>query len=190
MKTTILVFNDLSEPEKGLRVASIPEWNRILKDNKSLPAEKRRVFIKDCFMDDKELDCMFIETTYEETRKAERGRKSKYRNEKEKGQYSFVSLSDHIGNDEDALTIEDTIDCGFCLEDCAIDNIMFDNLRAALARWNTWAPELLDLYLEGNGRTCNAILMAKYGVSESLMARRKRRFKEFVQHFLSGGVQF
>lgn len=45
MKTTILVFNDLSEPEKGLRVASIPEWNRILKDNKSLPAEKRRVFI-------------------------------------------------------------------------------------------------------------------------------------------------
>ena len=37
MKNTFLVFNDPMNPDSGLRVANIQEWDQILKRNKTLP---------------------------------------------------------------------------------------------------------------------------------------------------------
>jgi len=190
MKTTVLVFIDRTFPQKGLRIATMKEWNEILSNNKGLAMEERRIFYKDCIPEGEEMDCMFIETTYAEFAKEEAERKARYRNEQEKKKCSFVYLSDQFGPVEDELSLEDCIPSDYCLEDDVIGNVMIKQLRDALVQWNDWAPELLDLYIAGKGKSCNEMLMKKYGITESLVARRKRRFKKFVEKFYAGGVQF
>ena len=67
MKTTYLVYKQVN----GIRqlvTATPEEWDTILKGNRGLPAEQRRYFIKDCFADGDELDCMYIEMTAVEYR--------------------------------------------------------------------------------------------------------------------------
>ena len=60
MKTTYLVYRQVNGVRR-LVVATPAEWDAILKENRGLPAERRRYFIKDCFADGDELDCMYIE---------------------------------------------------------------------------------------------------------------------------------
>ena len=62
MKTTYLVYKQVNGVRQ-LVVATPAEWDAILKENRGLPAERRRYFIKDCFADGDELDCMYIEMT-------------------------------------------------------------------------------------------------------------------------------
>lgn len=56
MKNTFLVLNDPKNPKSGLRVATLEEWNQILKDNRHVPQCERRYFICDCFEDCGEID--------------------------------------------------------------------------------------------------------------------------------------
>ena len=67
MKTTYLVYKQVNGVRQ-LVVATPAEWDAILKENRGLPAERRRYFIKDCFADGDELDCMYIEMTAVEYR--------------------------------------------------------------------------------------------------------------------------
>ena len=67
MKTTYLVYRQVNGVRR-LVVATPAEWDAILKENRGLPAERRRYFIKDCFADGDELDCMYIEMTAVEYR--------------------------------------------------------------------------------------------------------------------------
>lgn len=184
MKTTVLVFIDRTVPQKGLRIATMKEWNEILSNNRGLAMEDRRIFYKDCIPEGEEMDCMFIETTYAEFAKEEAERKARYRNEQEKKKCSFVYLSERFGSVEDELSLEDCIPSDYCLEDDVIGNVMIEQLRDALAQWNDWAPELLDIYLSGQGRTCTAYLMDKHGISERLVRKRKMLFREFVKNFV------
>lgn len=183
MKTTVLVFVDETAPKKGLRIATMKEWNEILSNNRGLAMENRRIFYKDCIPEGDELDCMFIETTYAEFIKEEAERKARYRNEKERRKCYFISLAEQAGLQEDELCVEDIIASGCCLEDAAVENVMIEQLRTALARWNDWAPELLDIYMNGQGRSCTSYLMNKYGISERLVRKRKMMFREFVKNF-------
>ena len=57
MKTTYLVYRQVNGVRR-LVVATPAEWDAILKENRGLPAERRRYFIKDCFADGDELDCI------------------------------------------------------------------------------------------------------------------------------------
>ena len=50
MKNTFLVLNDPKNRKSGLRVATLAEWDQILKANKELPREQRRFFIADSFV--------------------------------------------------------------------------------------------------------------------------------------------
>ena len=50
MKTTYLVYKQVNGVRR-LVVATPAEWDAILKENRGLPAEQRRYFIKDCFAD-------------------------------------------------------------------------------------------------------------------------------------------
>lgn len=59
MKTTYLVYK-LVNGVQQLVTATPEEWDTILKGNRGLPAEQRRYFMKDCFADGDELDCMYI----------------------------------------------------------------------------------------------------------------------------------
>ena len=60
MKKTYLVYKQVNGI-KQLVVASQEEWDAILKENRKVPAEKRRRFIKDCVEAGEDLDCMYIE---------------------------------------------------------------------------------------------------------------------------------
>ena len=67
MKTTYLVYKQV-DGVRQLTTATQEEWDAIMKGNRGLPVEQRRLFMKDCFEDGDELDCMYIETTAAEYR--------------------------------------------------------------------------------------------------------------------------
>ena len=92
MKNTFLVFNDPMNPDSGLRVANIQEWDQILKRNKTLPREQRRFFITDAFEDCGEIDCMYIETTQEEYNKWHSQKVYSERKRQYEAEYRKVSL--------------------------------------------------------------------------------------------------
>ena len=56
MKNTFLIYVEKDSPEKGLRIASKAEWKQIMNDNKELPSEQKRYFIKDCIDDGSDID--------------------------------------------------------------------------------------------------------------------------------------
>ena len=66
MKITYLAYTQQPDKSTRLSVVSYDEWKQIVQENRVLPAEKRRYFITDCFQDTDTLDCMVIETLYEE----------------------------------------------------------------------------------------------------------------------------
>lgn len=189
MKKTFLMFNNPQNPNEGLRVATKEEWKQMLWDNRGLPKEKRRFFIVDSFEDQGTLDCMYIETTYEEYRKWANSYTATYRKRKQyeqlKDQIVILSLSEPELSDNEFITLEDTIMDEQDIETYIISEMLIKELRKALAKWNEWAPELLDFYLDGQGKTCNSYLMNKHGISDSLLRRRKRKFKEFVKKYLN-----
>lgn len=45
----------------ALRVATKEEWNRIMAENRTLPREQRRFFIRDCIEDCEVIDSLYIE---------------------------------------------------------------------------------------------------------------------------------
>lgn len=184
MRTTVLVFIDRADPKKGLRVATMKEWDEILSENKGLAMQERRIFCKDCILENDGLDTMYIETTYEEYAKSEAERKAQYRNEQEKKKCSFISLTAQGCFGDDSISLEECIPQYYCLEDEVVDNITIETIRDALARWKPWAPELLDIYMNGQGRECTSYLMHKYGISERLVRKRKMELKEFIKNFL------
>lgn len=67
MKTTYLVYKQV-DGVRQLVAATQEEWDAIMKENRGLPIGQRRCFMKDCFEDGDELDCMYIETTAAEYR--------------------------------------------------------------------------------------------------------------------------
>ena len=91
MKTTYLVYK-LVNGVQQLVTATPEEWDTILKGNRGLPAEQRRYFMKDCFADGDELDCMYIEMTAVEYREWNSKNTVTQRKRKAGSLYSFLSL--------------------------------------------------------------------------------------------------
>lgn len=80
MKITYLAYTKQPDKSTRLSVVSYDEWKQVVQKNRMLPAEKRRYFITDCFHDAGTLDCMVIETSYEEYRQWNRERMAAKRN--------------------------------------------------------------------------------------------------------------
>lgn len=183
MRITYLVFKDADIVKKELVVATATEWKKIMNDNRTLPKEQRRYFIKDCICDGGDPDYMYIETTKEEFDKWHS--RHEYDSEKRnyKNQFAFVSLSEDRSEDV-KYTLEDVLDDGFNVEKEVISEIMLQELRKALAKWREWGVEMLDYYLNNQKFSCSKELVAKYGVSYKTVAKWKERFEEFVVNFL------
>jgi len=56
MKNTYLVYKDVNAEKKELVVATPQEWHNIMEENKRLPREQRRFFIKECISDSENID--------------------------------------------------------------------------------------------------------------------------------------
>ena len=72
------------------------------------------------------------------------------------------------------------------VEDIVSDELVLMGLREKLAAWKPWAPELLDMYLDGKKKSCTGFLAKKYGVSEQTVRKYKRQLEEFIKKFFEG----
>lgn len=182
MKTTYLVYKQV-DGVKQLAIATPAEWDIILKGNRGLPPEKRRYFIKDCFEDRGELDCIYIEVAAAEYREWNNENTVTQRKRKAGLLYSHLSLDAGVpGTDIESL--HESVPTEFNLEGLAADHILIEELKSALRKWKPWAEELLDIYLSGTKRSCTTGLCQKYQLSDRAVQKRKAAFEKFVLNFL------
>ena len=182
MKFTYLVYKQI-DGIRQLAVATQEEWDAILKENRRLPSELRRRFIKDCFEDGDEVDCMYIEVSVPEHR--EWNSKNTIRQKKRKigTRYTYLSLDAGIP-DTDIESLHECVSSEFNLENLVSDQVLIEELKCALRAWKPWAEELLELYLAGAKRSCTGALQKKYQVSDRTVQRRKEAFENFILDFL------
>lgn len=153
MKNTYLIYKQI-DGTRQLAVASPSEWDAIMKENKGLPLEKRRLFIKDSFADGDEMDCMYIEVNADEFREWNNRDRVSRRKRKICSQYSNLSLDAGIA-DTDVDSLHDTVPTEFNLEEVATDHILIEELRGALRNWKPWAMVLPSSHsLKQWGRLC------------------------------------
>lgn len=117
MKTTYLVYKQVNGVRQ-LVTATQEEWDAIMKGNRGLPMGQRRYFMKDCFEDGDELDCMYIETTAAEYREWNSKNTVTQQKRKAGSSYSFLSLD--AGVPETGLeSLHESVPSTFNLESLA-----------------------------------------------------------------------
>ena len=117
MKTTYLVYKQVNGVRQ-LVTATQEEWDAIMKGNRGLPMEQRRYFMKDCFEDGDELDCIYIETTAAEYREWNSKNTVTQQKRKAGSSYSFLSLD--AGVPETGLkSLHESVPSTFNLESLA-----------------------------------------------------------------------
>ena len=133
MKTTYLVYKQVNGVLQ-LAAATQEEWDAILKENRQMPAEKRRRFIKDCFEDGDELDCMYIEVPISE-HQAWNSRNTILQRKRKAGElYKQVSFDTGVpGTGIESL--HECVPSHVDLEGSAVDHVLMEELRESLRRW-------------------------------------------------------
>ena len=174
MKITYLVYHQISGAQQ-LVAATQEEWNAILEENRCLPSEQRRRFIKDCFEDGNELDCMYIEVSTTEHREWNSRNTISQQKRKIGMHYAHLSL-DSGAPDTGMKSLHESVSSAFNLEDFVTDQILLEELRQALQLWKPWAEELLELYMAGDKRSCTNRLCEKYQLSDQAVRKRKKSF--------------
>ena len=180
MSTTYLLMKEQQDGTVALSVATREEWlEAIHKDG-------RRYFIKDCIIDQGQMDCIVIETTKEEYRKWNQERMASQRNRRNEQNIQLLSLDESVQNTDGQILFRDTIKSDDHTEELVIDSIQMEILRHALEAWKPWGTELLDLYLAREQKACVSILARKYSVSLQTARKYKRQFENFIKNFFRG----
>ena len=182
MKTTYLIYKQV-DGVRQLVVATQEEWDAILKENRLLPLSERRRFMKDCFEDGDDLDCMYIEVSTSEHRDWNNKNSVRQRKRKIGMLYTHLSLDTAVP-DTDIESLHERVPGGFNLERLVMDQVLMRELKQALRAWKPWAEELLELYLSGSKRSCTNGLCEKYQLSDRAIRKRKETFEKFVLDFL------
>ncbi len=182
MKTTYLVYKQVNGVRQ-LTSATQAEWDAILKENRQLPLSEQRRFMKDCFEDGGELDCMYIEVPASEHREWNSKNTVQQRKRKKEALYIHLSLDTSV-SDADYESLHECVPSDFNLERLATDRVLIEELRQALRAWKPWAEELLELYLSGEKRSSTKVLCEKYHLSYRAVQKRKAAFEKFILDFL------
>ena len=182
MKFTYLVYKEINGVRQ-LAAATQEEWNAILKENRRLPLEQRRRFIKDCIADGDEMDCMYIEAPASEHREWNSKNTISQKKRKMGMRYTHLSMDAEIP-DSDVESLHECVPSEFNLEELVADQVLMEELKRALRAWNPWAEELLDFYIAGAKRSCTSVLCKKYHLSDRAVRKRKAAFEKFILDFL------
>ena len=182
MKIIYLIYKQV-DGVRQLVVATQEEWDAILKENRLLPLSERRRFMKDCFEDGGDLDCMYIEVSTSEHRDWNNKNSVRQRKRKIGMLYTHLSLDAGVP-DTDIESLHERVPCGVNLERLVMDQVLMGELKQALRTWKPWAEELLELYLSGSKRSCTNGLCEKYQLSDRAVRKRKETFEKFVLDFL------
>ncbi len=186
MKTTYLIKKKQEDGSVCLSVASAAEWLAVVDANKQLPAEQRRYFILDYIADGNDLDRMVIEAPAEDYRVWHNEHMAAQRNRALGQNYKTVPLDAIQDSENGPAFLSDILSSPEQLEETASYRVLMGELREKLAEWRPWGNDLLDMYLEGQKRSCSAMLAEKYGVSQRMVRKYKSQFEDFVKKFLSG----
>lgn len=130
MKTTYLVYKQVDDVRQ-LVVATQEEWDAILKENRQLPLEKRRCFMKDCLEDGNELDCIYVEVSTSEHRDWNNKNSVRQRKRKIGMLYTHLSLDAGVP-DTDIESLHESVPCDFNLERLVMDQVLMGELKQAL----------------------------------------------------------
>lgn len=185
MKITYLINKPQANGNVELAVAARCEWQEIVNANKQLPPEQQRFFIRDCIADGDELDWMIIETTREEYLAWHKEHESCARNRALRQEFKHLSADVVVNTGNDFALLVDMIPSPDCVEDDCCGQMLMESLRQALAAWKPWANDLLDMYLQGQKRTCSKVLAEKFSISERMIRKYKIQFENFIKNFLS-----
>ncbi len=182
MKITYLIYKQINGVHQ-LTTATQAEWDAILKENRQLPLSEQRLFVKDCFEDGGELDCMYIEVPTSEYRKWNSKNTVQQRKRKREALHAHLSLDTGVF-DAEYESLHECVPSDFNLERLATDRVLIEELRQTLRKWKPWAEELLEFYLSDEMRSSTKVLCKKYQISDRAIRKRKDAFEKFVLNFL------
>ncbi len=185
MKVTYLINKEQTDGSVILTIGTKEELRKILLANKGLAVNQRRNFIADYISNGTDMDCIIVEVSVEEYRRFNREHMASERNRKLMNMYCHISLDDNIHEQKD-LTAEDILADDLNLEETITSEILMEELKDRLSNWKPWATDMLEIYLNGQKRSCTKVLSEKYGVSEQVIRKYKRQFEDFIKNFLSG----
>lgn len=191
MRTTCLIYQDQSLPEKGLIVTTKENLHSIIIMNRGLSPDQRRYFIKDCFEDKGILDCMYIETNRNYFKKWNAEHTANERNRKYENLFQKLSLDAEISDSESGeTTLLDTISDCFCIEDEFIYQEMMEELQNKLSMWKPWANEMLSYILSDNQEEMINELSKKYNTSKRTIWYRKAELKKYIFEYFKNNFTF
>ena len=169
--------------DSALIQVSGEEWHNIVLRNKNLPKEQRRYFIKDIIADDGDCDILIIEVTKEEYKVWRRERQITWRNHMLSQQYSFLSIYDKLGEQDEDNVVLETLGTNLSAENDFFCKQLFEDLVSSLEEWKPWGRELLLRYMRGESRASTKWLAKFCCVSEQTARQYKREFERFVKTF-------
>lgn len=185
MKITYLMNKTQADGSIQLSIVTHEEWLAVVKANKQLPLERQRYFIRDYIADGSDMDWMIIETTREDYLAWHREQAASERNRAWVQTFQKLSLDAEVSIEDGTTTLHDVIPDTNCIEENCCSQLWIEDLRRALRGWKPWANDLLDMYLQGQGRSCADVLARKYGISQRMIRKYKVQFKNFIKNFCS-----
>ncbi len=183
MKTAYLFKEETTNGQKKLRIGTAQEFAKIAEQNRTLPIEERRYFIKEKSLDPDSPDYLFIEVDRDEYDKWNKENVMRCRNIKAAQRFTMMSMelvlqNVHTGKlEESALLREDPM-----FEE-VITEKMLEELRQMLADWQPWALDVLNARLEGRNDECVQEISQKYRVMEQTARRYIRQFEQKTKEF-------
>ena len=185
MKTTYLVNQEQPDGSVCLAVVSSTVWRTIVERNKQLPLDQQRYFSIDYIKDGDELDRMVIEAPADAYRTWHREHMAAERNRVAGNMFQHLSIDALLFDNDEINCLLDALLTENQAENIVLDRMLMADLRKELAAWKPWANNLLDLYLQGERRTCTNAFAEKCGVSPQVIRKYKRQFENFIKNFLS-----
>ena len=179
MKITYLVNEQQEDGSIALVEITSAHWHRIVAANKTAPANERRYFYADILSDNYNLDCIVMEVSKEQHVAWNSERRSARRNRDAAKAYTVLSLEELVESHSAALPSVE------CQEEALISSVVIGELKKALAAWNIWGTEVLEMYLSGKRCMVAKFLMDNYGLSRRTAFRKKNEFEIFSKNFLS-----
>ena len=179
-----LAYKTQADGSVELDPISRDEWRAILRQNRGKKGNDRRYFTREFNAGYDRNYWLVCEVSWEEYREWDALRQADKRNRKFLARnFQTVSLdAPAYQDDEDSLLYRDIIaDPNADTERDGEWLAKWNSLRAGLAAWKEWGPEMLDYYHAGMGRSCTMILAKEHGRSPEDIRYRKRTFREVVR---------
>ena len=174
-KTTFLAAVLQPDGSTALQEVTYKEWRQIVDANKELPEHERRYFIVDTICDGANRDRLIMEVSKQDYREWGSQARAQHRN------YACKKLYQHISLDE--LPYETASVSAASFEQEILGTLFLAELRDALADWEPWATDILNLYLCGKRKEIIRFLMEKYSIGNSTARRYHKEFKTFIKLF-------